>query len=113
MIEFKKKYSMQNGHKVTRKNWQNVIAVSTTPNNSSFGWPEIDKARKEGGYFDTWKLVFEKNDVPERCGYIFREVIANHGINGHHKTYKQAIWAAMNNHIRVYLNDESSSPITQ
>ena len=106
MIEFKKNYSMKNGNKVTKKNWQNVVAISSKPDNCNQGWDEIEKIKKENGaYFEKWKLVFEKNEDSNRTGYIFREIITNTGINGHHKTFKEAIWYAMNPYIRVFLEE--------
>jgi len=97
---------MQNGNKVTKKNWNKVIAISTEPDNCHQGYPEIERIRKQdGAYFNKWKLVFEKNEAPERTGYIFREVITNSGINGFHKTFKEAIWWAMKNTIHVYLEE--------
>ncbi len=111
MIEFKAKYSMQNGNKVTKKNWHKVFATSVKPCTNVFGYPSIEAAKKNGGYYEKWKLVFEEGEVypdgeKRPSGYIFREVIHNGGISGRHKTFKQAIWCALNNnHIKVCLQE--------
>lgn len=109
MIEFKVKYSLANGNKVTKKNWHRVVAISTEPNTTNYGWPVVDEARKNGGYFNRWKLVYEDHNAgPERRGYIFREVNTNSGINGFHPTFKQAIWTAIGPRIKVYLEEPAS-----
>lgn len=111
MIEFKRKYSMQNGNKVTKNNWHKVVATSTKPCTNVLGFPAIESAKLNGGYYEKWKLVFEKEEQIEwfanrPSGYIFREINHNCGINGRHKTFKEAIWWALNqNHIRVYLEE--------
>lgn len=106
MIEFKQKYSLQNGNKVTKKNWGKVFAYSERPCTNVLGVPAIEAAKFiAGNYFEKWKLVYEDTD-PERTGYIFREINHNGGINGMHKTPKQAIWGALtHNHIKVCLEE--------
>lgn len=98
MIQFKIKYSLKNGNKLNKKNWHKVIAVATEPNHCNQGWPAIDKIRNEGGeYYDTWKLKKEEE------GYIFREITHGGGINGHHKTYRQAIFKALSHRIIISI----------
>lgn len=109
MIEFERKYLLKNGNKVTKKNWHRVLAISTEPDTCVCGIPAIDEASKNGGYFKKWRLVFEKNEDPERSGYIFREINCNHGINGFHPTFKQAIWSAIRPGIKCFLEDEPVS----
>ncbi len=105
MIEFKRKYSLQNGNRVTKKNWQNVIAVSSKPCTGVLGVPAIEEAKRtKGAYFETWRLVYEDKD-PERTGFIFREINHDCGIGGHHKTFKEAVWSAIRKDIRVYLTE--------
>lgn len=105
MIEFISKYSLQNGNKVTKKNWQKVFAYSVNPCTNVLGVPAIEAAKANGGYFEKWKLVYEDKHS-ERTGYIFREINHNGGINGMHKTPKEAIWWALkHNHIRVCLEE--------
>jgi len=99
---------MKNGNKVTKKNWQNVIAISDKLCTNVGGVPAIDAAKASGGYYEKWKLVFE-NHGPERTGYIFREINHDGGINGHHDNFKQAIWNAIRNNIHVYLEEPASS----
>jgi hypothetical protein len=106
MIEFKRKYSMQNGNKVTKNNWPKVIAISSKPCTNVHGVPAIEAAKVTGSYFEKWKLVYEQADsaADMPAGYIFREINHNGGINGRHKTFKEAIWWAIKyNHIRVML----------
>lgn len=101
MIELKKKYSLQNGNKVTKKNWHKVIAKSYIPCTSNKGWQAIDNSIKETGYYyETWALKKEKE------GYIFREINHGGGINGHYETVKEAIFAAIKSYIHVFLDDE-------
>jgi hypothetical protein len=103
-IQFKRKYSMQNGNKLTKKNWMNVYAISSEPCENVLGVKEIDaiKARNEK-YFEKWKLVYEPADKFSKGGYIFREVHHGGGISGRHKTYREAIWSAMSHRISVFL----------
>lgn len=109
MIEFEKQYSMKNGNKVTKKNWHRVVAISLVPTTCLRGWPVIDEARKNGGYYCKWKLCFEKGD-DENTGFIFREINANTGIDGHHPTFKQAIWNAITEgRIACFLEDEPAT----
>ncbi len=98
---------MQNGNKVTKNNWQDVIASSIKPCTNILGVPAIEAAKQKGAYYEKWKLVFEKSDGEDhRTGYIFREVNHNGGINGHHKTFKEAIWWALShNHIKIFIED--------
>lgn len=106
MIEFKRKYSLQNGNKINKKNWQKVIAKSNKPCTGVHGVMAIDQAIKEKGeYFEQWKLVYEENAAPERTGYIFREINHNGGICGMWPTYRQAIFHALNSHIQIFLTD--------
>lgn len=110
-IQFKKKFSMMNGNKVTKKNWHKVIAVSNRPCKNVLGFPAIEEAKKNGGeYFEKWRLVYEKEKTypdgkKSTFGYIFREINHGGGINGHHKTPKEAIWWACSNHITVWLEE--------
>lgn len=100
MLEIKKRYSLQNGNKITKKNWHKVIAKSYKPYTTSQGWPAIDNAIKETGtYYETWALKKEED------GYIFREINHGGGINGHHKTVKEAIFHAIKSYIAVFLED--------
>lgn len=109
MIEFKRKYSLKNGNKINKKNWNNVIAKSSKPCTSVFGVPAIDREKNiNGAYYEEWKLVYEKRDDKHDrpAGYIFREINHNGGITGRHKTYRQAIFSALGSgHISVYLKD--------
>lgn len=110
-IEFRKKYSMQNGNKLTKKNWQHVYAVSSEPCTNILGVPAIEAAKAaEGAYFMKWNLVFEKATPESKGGYIFREINCNCGINGHHKTAKEAVWHAMHgNRIRIFIQKGTQS----
>lgn len=100
MIEFKRQYTMKNGNKVTKSNWHKVIAICEEPCTTILGVTEIEKAKKEkGSYYCTYNL--KKEDK----GYIFREQYADTGINGHHKTFKEAIWHAMSHRIKVMLTE--------
>jgi hypothetical protein len=105
-IEFKRKYSMQNGNKVTKKNWMNVYAVAHQPCLHTHGVKAIDAVKARGEqYFERWKLVYEEADQFSKGGYIFREINHNGGINGRHATFKEAIWHAIkHNHISVFLD---------
>jgi hypothetical protein len=104
MIEFKRKFSLENGNKINKKNWHRVIAVSTKPCTTVYT-SAIDAAiRTNGSYYEKWRLVYEKN-VDNGTGYIFREVNHGCGISGHHPTYRAAIWSALRLDIRVYLED--------
>lgn len=97
-IEFKKKYSLVNGNKINKNNWHKVVAICLEPNISIHGVTAIDSVRISGGqYFCRYKLVKEED------GYIFREINANTGINGHHETYRLAIFRAISSRIRVIL----------
>lgn len=111
MIEFKRKYSMQNGNKVTKKNWHKVVAVSLRPDFSHHGYPDthpIGKAKLEGQYFEKWRLVYEepKYKLDGNAGYIFREINHGGGINGRHSTFKKAIFEALGSRdIKVFIED--------
>lgn len=105
-IEFKQKYSLQNGNKVTKANWKKVFAVSSIPCSNVHGVPAIEDAKRlKGVYFERWNLVREKD------GFIFREINHGGGIDGHHDTFKKAIFFALRHrNISVHLqikNDES------
>jgi hypothetical protein len=105
-VEFKRKYSLVNGNKINKKNWHKVYAVSSVPCTNVKGVPEIDRQiQQNGAYYEKWELVFKpaKGEFPE--GYIFREINHHGGINGRHKTYRQAIFAAISNRIKVYLGE--------
>jgi hypothetical protein len=97
---------MQNGNKVTKKNWYKVYDVSNRPDISALGYPEIEKIKKEkGAYYDRWELKFEEED-DRPAGFIFREINHNGGISGRHATFKEAIWWAMSyKHISVFLSE--------
>ncbi len=60
---------MQNGNKVTKKNWQKVVAISVKPCTNVLGVPAIEKAKANGGYFEKWKLVFEQPRAATRDIY--------------------------------------------
>ena len=110
MIFFERKYSLKNGNKVNKNNWHKVFAADSRPNTNILGVPAIDKARKNGGkYYNKYKLVYEDpepSDPNSRFGYIFREVNAGTGINGHHGTYRKAIFSALESgNISVFLED--------
>ena len=97
-IVFKPKYSLGNGNKINKKNWQNIRAISTEPDITHHGYSAIDKIRIDNGaYYNLWHLKQEDE------GYIFREVVTNSGINGHHKTVRKAVFTACRSHIKVYL----------
>lgn len=101
MIEFKRKFSLGNGQKINRKNWQNIKALSLKPCTNILGVPEIEAHKAaHGEYFCLYNLVKEKE------GYIFREQYAGTGINGHHETYRKAVWNACMGSFRVYLEEE-------
>jgi hypothetical protein len=111
MIELKQKFSLKNGNKITKKNWQKVVAVGTRPCTNVGGYPVIEAAKLNGGYFERWKLVYEpaheledpKKNPP---GYIFREINHGCGITGRHKTPKQAIWSALSfDYIKIFIED--------
>jgi hypothetical protein len=105
-IKFERKYTLKNGNKLNKKNWQKVIAISLQPCTNVKGVPAIDHEIKlHGCYFEKWKLRYEPDDANSPAGYIFREVNHNGGINGRHKTYREAIWSAIKNHIQVYLEE--------
>jgi hypothetical protein len=105
MIEFSRKFSLKNGNKINKKNWQRVVAVATKPCTTVHGVPEIDRAiRETGSYYEKWHLVYEKDDGIDRFGYIFREVNHGMGISGRHPSYRRAIWSALSApYIHVYL----------
>lgn len=97
---------MQNGNKVTKKNWHKVYAVASNPCTNVLGVPAIEAAKANGGqYFEKWKLVYEKSTDDRTAGYIFREINHNGGISGRHKTYKEAIWSAIKPTIKVFIED--------
>lgn len=98
-IIFSIKKVLTNGNKINQKNWHLITAKDTRPNTSFFGDPEIDRQRMNGGYYSTWKLKKEKE------GFIFREINANTGINGHHKTVREAVSTAVRDHIKIYLEE--------
>ena len=105
MIQFKQNYSMKNGNKITKKNWHKVVAVSDKPCTNVLGVAEIDRYKSEKGfYYERWVLSYEEGEFG--AGYIFREIHHRGGINGIHKTPKEAIWRAMDHrHISVHLED--------
>lgn len=113
-IQLKKKFSMENGNKVTKKNWQKVYATSNQPCTNVLGVPEIELTKKtKGAYHERWQLVYEPEEWKEDDkgkyfnpgGYIFREINHGCGINGRHKTFKEAIWCAMDSRISVWLEE--------
>ncbi|WP_297095550.1 hypothetical protein [uncultured Draconibacterium sp.] len=66
-----------------------IKARGRKPNNN-WHCNTIDYLRKtNGSYTSEWRLV------KEPCGYIFREVLGDSGISGHHKTMKAAIVSAL------------------
>ena len=108
MIVFKPKYSMQNGNKVTKKNWQNVVAISSNPCTNVHGVRAIEEEiAKNGVYYEKWKLHYEVDILAKdgRKRFIFKEINHGGGINGFHNTFKAAIWFAMKSYIRVYLEE--------
>lgn len=75
-----------------------IKARSKEVNTSCFG-PNVDRIREEkGSYTSEYRLVKEKQ------GYIFREVLMDIGINGHHKTMKRAIVAALR-FVDIYVDE--------
>jgi hypothetical protein len=106
MIEFKIKCSLKNGNKLTTKNVDKVTAVSSRPC-TNVHTRKVDEIRNEKGvYFETWRLVYEKNEDPEKSGFIFREIIHGGGIGGRHRAAKDAIYNALEfSHISVFLEE--------
>jgi hypothetical protein len=105
-IQLERKYSLKNGNKVNKNNWQKVVAISTNQCTNVKGVNSIDEAIKRSGcYYEKCKLKFEKADSHSPAGYIFREINHNGGISGRHKTYREAIWYALRNHIQVFIED--------
>jgi hypothetical protein len=104
VIEFKLKYSLTNGNKLTRKNWHKVVAISSNPCTYVKGVPAIDLAIKNTGvYYEKWVLKYEPKTQYSEAGYIFREINHNGGINGHHKTYKEAVFYGIKKFISVMI----------
>lgn len=106
-IEFKQNYSMKNGNKLTKKNWQKVVAISSRPCTNVHGVRAIDDVIRRGEqYFEKWKLSYEKDSFDNTYGYIFREVNHGSGISGFAKTAKMAVWRALGSgHITVHLEE--------
>lgn len=105
-IEFKRKYAMKNGNKLTKKNWHKVVAISNKPCTNVRGVAVIDnEIATKGHYFEKWVLKYEPKDEFSPAGYIFREVNHNGGISGRHSTPKKAVWSAMNIDIQVWLEE--------
>lgn len=100
MIEFKQKYSLKNGNKINKKNWQRIVAKSSVPVRHDYGTRAIAAAMKEQGqYLETYRIQFE-----EGKGYIFREENHGCGINGYHPDVRRCVWAALKfSHIQVFL----------
>lgn len=101
---------MKGGNRINRSNWKKVTAKSSVPCTSIHGVKEIDRQIKENGvYYEQWRLVYEPEykytdgTPPDPGGYIFREINHNGGISGRHKTYRQAIWFAIREHIEISL----------
>jgi hypothetical protein len=90
---------MQNGNKITKKNWMHVVAKSNKPCTNVLGIPAIEFAKSnEGAYYETWLLKKEAG------GYIFREINHNGGISGCYKTPKECVWYSLSfNYITVTL----------
>ena len=105
-IKFERNFSMKNGNKITKKNWHKVVAVSTEPCTNVHGVKEIDRQIKENGvYFEKWALRYEEANGIFESGFIFREINHDGGINGRHKTAKEAIWHAIKSYIIVGLEE--------
>lgn len=107
MIQFKRECILKNGNKLNKYNWQNVIAKSTRACTNVNGVKEIDRLRQlHGVYHESWVIKKEME------GYIFREVNHNGGINGHHKTYRLAVFYAINvtPYIEIFLDTEKNNP---
>lgn len=100
MKEIKLTYTLQNSSGVT-KNWRSVVAKSARPCTGILGVREIEIIKRvNGAYFEEYRLEFEKGK-----GFIFLERLHKGGINGHHKTVKDAIAAALKfDHISVHFN---------
>lgn len=101
MIEFKRKYSLTNGNKVTKNNWSKVFAKSNIPNKNVLGVAEIERQKKENGaYFDCWRI--EKGER----GYIFIEINSGCGICGYLPTVKELIFHSLKfDYINIFLED--------
>lgn len=101
MTEFKRKYSLTNGNKVTKNNWEKVFAMSTIPNTNVLGVPEIERKKKiEGAYYNFWRIDKEEK------GYIFKEINSGCGICGYLPTVKELIFQALKfDYINVFLDD--------
>lgn len=54
---------------------------------------------KYGAFYCQYRLVKEPN------GYIFREVIHDTGISGHHKTIKQAIYRSLGFGYKLFIDE--------
>lgn len=104
VIQFEVKYSLKNGNRLTKKNWHKVVAISNRPCTNVKGVPAIDaEIKRSGAYYEKWALKYEPKTEYNAAGFIFREINHNGGINGHHKTFKEAVFHAIKSYISVML----------
>ncbi len=96
-------YSLKNGRGIS-KNWRSIVAKSNRPCTGIFGVEAIEKAKREqGAYFEEYHLTHEKGK-----GYIFLEKNHKGGIDGYHKTIKEAVFHALQfSHITVFFNRDN------
>jgi len=87
--------------------YSRIKARGKTPNTNTY-MSYIDSIRDAGqSYFSEYRLV------KETSGFIFREVITDSGISGHHKTVKSAIYSAIP-YVEFFIDEEfehQDSPI--
>ena len=95
--------ALKNSKGIT-KNWRSIVAKSNRPCTGILGVEAIEKAKREqGAYFEEYHLFYEKGK-----GYIFIEKNHKCGINGHHKTVKEAVFHALQfPHITVFFNRDN------
>lgn len=86
--------------------WKQLIDISHTrikgrsrKSDTSIHCAASDEIRKQKGeYFCEYRLVKEKD------GYIFREVLHDTGISGHHRTIKSAVTSALS-FVDIYIDE--------
>ncbi|XKX07217.1 hypothetical protein R8G61_07905 [Tenacibaculum maritimum] len=76
-----------------------IKARAKTICNSCFSPVKKQIRKNNGSYTSEYRLVKEPK------GFIFREVLGDHGISGHHKTMKKAIVSAIH-HVNVFIDEE-------
>ncbi|TSE03394.1 hypothetical protein [Aquimarina algiphila] len=75
-----------------------IKAISRKADTSKCTGLSYDIIKRDGVYFNEYRLVKEEQ------GFIFREVLWDNGINGHHKTMKLAIVRALW-HVTIHIDE--------